>query len=651
MRYTFIKKNPTNKSIKIKKREENQKYLLKKEFNFEKSFSLSSISKISQKDEIINQNQNNIYNDVEQNSSLHSLFESKNINLKKSPKIKIKLKKEDLDNIPLPLFSCIYCSNDYLSFKHLSYEIISNKYLFQTSIYDLKELELVITNNELTNKVNKNSRLINFILNTSEYLYSFYNMKEIKTFFKLNIFKVICYQNSCLIKKNLIRKNQYLYLRDNKKFWNNNKLLTSKNKINNQYLINSKNDEWKLNKNYCILNSLITKNNISLNRYNSSFFNLKSTIYSKYKINFLLKSKNYDNNNNVQNKKKNNFILCKSDKTQTPKIKILEDFSNENNNLKRKINKKDIEWEKEYYDIYNPIIKDDSLFNNEENKQIKNKNITYNCNEKNKKNYLKEQKYIHSENNIFIKKLRILNLNKSFKLKNKNSLSFYANNNNILKKQKLSSINKINTETNIKRNNLTPIQSSKISNKYEKKKYECNKTPIYSKTKLKDLYCKSGKKLIKQGSKKILFNYQMNIKENFLDKSLNRKIDIGINNTNKKNNINIKKKFINLDISNFELYKKENNIFNIYNNIINSSKKKKFNLKLTKDHYNFSNILFNKNLYNKSEYDLKTNKNEIKCNNLNIFFNIKNIFTNSPIKNKIQNSIYKNISLLSNNKK
>ena len=168
MRYTFIKKNPTNKSIKIKKREENQKYLLKKEFNFEKSFSLSSISKISQKDEIINQNQNNIYNDVEQNSSLHSLFESKNINLKKSPKIKIKLKKEDLDNIPLPLFSCIYCSNDYLSFKHLSYEIISNKYLFQTSIYDLKELELVITNNKLTNKVNKNSRLINFILNTSE---------------------------------------------------------------------------------------------------------------------------------------------------------------------------------------------------------------------------------------------------------------------------------------------------------------------------------------------------------------------------------------------------------------------------------------------------------------------------------------------------
>ena len=143
----------------------------------------------------------------------------------------------------------------------------------------------------------------------------------------------------------------------------------------------------------------------------------------------------------------------------------------------------------------------------------------------------------------------------------------------------------------------------------------------------------------------------MNIKQNFLDKSLNRKIDIDINNTNKKNNINIKKKFINLDISNFELYKKENNIFNIYNNIINSSKKKKFNLKLTKDHYNFSNILFNKNLYNKSEYDLKTNRNEIKCNNLNIFFNIKNIFTNSPIKNKIQNSIYKNISLLSNNKK
>ena len=36
-----------------------------------------------------------------------------------------KLNKEDLNNTPLPIFSCIYCSNENVSFSHLSREILS----------------------------------------------------------------------------------------------------------------------------------------------------------------------------------------------------------------------------------------------------------------------------------------------------------------------------------------------------------------------------------------------------------------------------------------------------------------------------------------------------------------------------------------------
>ena len=40
-----------------------------------------------------------------------------------------KITKEELNNIPLPVFSCIYCSNEVIAFKHLLQEIITNKYL------------------------------------------------------------------------------------------------------------------------------------------------------------------------------------------------------------------------------------------------------------------------------------------------------------------------------------------------------------------------------------------------------------------------------------------------------------------------------------------------------------------------------------------
>ena len=76
-----------------------------------------------------NENINNyILNEIEKRSSLGSvkLEDLNNIFFPKNQKIK--LTKEDLNNIPLPIFSCIYCSNEKISFNHFSQEILSNKY-------------------------------------------------------------------------------------------------------------------------------------------------------------------------------------------------------------------------------------------------------------------------------------------------------------------------------------------------------------------------------------------------------------------------------------------------------------------------------------------------------------------------------------------
>src|SRR5690348_10574562 len=49
---------------------------------------------------------------------------------------KKKRKKEDLDETPLPIFDCIYCSNEKVVFDHMSREIISERFLYNTSHRD-----------------------------------------------------------------------------------------------------------------------------------------------------------------------------------------------------------------------------------------------------------------------------------------------------------------------------------------------------------------------------------------------------------------------------------------------------------------------------------------------------------------------------------
>ena len=90
------------------------------------------------------------FNDFESESTIRKLsIESIQIDLNNNSdkkQIKKKLTKEDLNNIPLPVFSCIYCSNDIIAFRHLIQEIITNKYLFQTSVYDIRDIRKAFIN-------------------------------------------------------------------------------------------------------------------------------------------------------------------------------------------------------------------------------------------------------------------------------------------------------------------------------------------------------------------------------------------------------------------------------------------------------------------------------------------------------------------------
>ena len=88
----------------------------------------------------------------------------------KDLKAKKKLTKEDLNNTPLPVFSCIYCSNEKVAFNHFINERIYDKYFLQTSIYDMKLLDKIIKINPIIDHYNKNSPLIETIIRNSEFI-------------------------------------------------------------------------------------------------------------------------------------------------------------------------------------------------------------------------------------------------------------------------------------------------------------------------------------------------------------------------------------------------------------------------------------------------------------------------------------------------
>jgi hypothetical protein len=92
-------------------------------------------------DDFDNLNKINITNGDMNESSIQNIQLDLNMNNNENIKTKKIITTEDLNNTPLPIFECLYCTNQKIVFQHFINEILSNKYLLQTSIYDINDLD------------------------------------------------------------------------------------------------------------------------------------------------------------------------------------------------------------------------------------------------------------------------------------------------------------------------------------------------------------------------------------------------------------------------------------------------------------------------------------------------------------------------------
>ena len=158
---------------------ENQKnfQIFKKNINFQNCTDSSlKLSEIENKEN----EQTKKYDSV--NSYNFETISNNNQANNKDLKAKKKLTKEDLNNTPLPVFSCIYCSNEKVAFNHFINERIYDKYFLQTSIYDMKLLDKIIKMNPIIDYYNKNPPLIETIIRNSEFIRNYNDKNKIDNF-------------------------------------------------------------------------------------------------------------------------------------------------------------------------------------------------------------------------------------------------------------------------------------------------------------------------------------------------------------------------------------------------------------------------------------------------------------------------------------
>ena len=612
---------------KIKKNNEFQVEAKNKEddFNFEKSFELSKIEIL---DEIYKQKTDDEVNNINDISDYSFDKENNKKNSKeKKIKKKKKIKKEELNNIPLPIFSCIFCCNEIVSFRHLSNEIISNKYLFQTSIYDIKQLDFLISG-----KINKkidNDKLLDIILNNFENIKEYINSDKINNFFKSKKFKTRCEYNKLLIKNKFRTKFEEKVNKKKKDFYFKEIKGTykiSKNSLNNKCLFNTN----SLINNYSslaglipkeseLIHNLAEKQNNSITSSHLSNINIHGNM-NKNEIGLIGK----DNNKHyVEN------IVEKIDKNVESDIF---DFLGEND-LKRKINKKDIEWEDTYYDINNPIIKDDEINNQ---LFLEEDNILEIINQRDNKNKNNHNKNIYNKHNTInnIKSITINSENKSnIKMSifnNSKSLASTNTSSNIIMKDKENKtlsifINK-NKMLNIENNSaLSPRHKNiilKNLTKSSKKDVESNR--------FKKIFGNGNSFLdLKNIHKKISFNHTLNIYRDLNECS------------------NIKNKHINRDIVLSNLNIKEKNLLD-YNIDKNMNKINNYKYKLILDNNKKNEIMNNNNTFEKIMKRFKSNKynkNNFVYNSVFKFTKDKEKpFMKSPINNIKYSVIHSNKS-------
>ena len=640
---------------KIKKNNEFQVEAKNKEddFNFEKSFELSKIEIL---DDIYKQKTDDEVNNINDISDYSFDKENNKKNSKeKKIKKKKKIKKEELNNIPLPIFSCIFCCNEIVSFRHLSNEIISNKYLFQTSIYDIKQLDFLISG-----KINKkidNDKLLDIILNNYENIKEYINSDKINNFFKSKKFKTRCEYNKLLIKNKFRTKFEEKVNKKKKDFYFKEIKGTykiSKNSLNNKCLFNTN----SLINNYSslaglipkeseLIHNLAEKQNNSITSSHLSNINIHGNM-NKNEIGLIGK----DNNKHyVEN------IVEKIDKNVESDIF---DFLGEND-LKRKINKKDIEWEDTYYDINNPIIKDDEINNQ---LFLEEDNILEIINQRDNKNKNNHNKNIYNKHNTInnIKSITINSENKSnIKMSifnNSKSLASTNTSSNIIMKDKENKtlsifINK-NKILNIENNSaLSPRHKNiilKNLTKSSKKDVESNR--------FKKIFGNGNSCLdLKNIHKKISFNHTLNIYRdlnecsNIKNKHINRDIVLSNLNIKEKNllDYNIDKNMNKINNYKYKLIldnNKKNEIMNNNNNTFEKIMKRFKSNKYNKNNFVYNSVFkftkdkekpFMKSPINNIKYSVIHSNKSQKINKFNIF-NLKKKDLNIKTENEYLNN-------------
>lgn len=431
-------------------------------------------------------------------------------------KNKIKLTKEDLNNIPLPIFSCIYCSNEKVSFSHFLNENLTSKYLLQTSVYDMKELDKIISYKYLIDKMDKNDKLEEIIIKSTEYINNYYNIDESKKLinnvgddkylFELYQSKVIKYINKYLnnIRLKKIQKNMNKAPSMIKKY---NQYYSFNNNYMNNFFMNNSNDRiGELNFNNNIKKNIPFINQTSSNLSTSNFNSVSL-------INYL--------DNNFPKEKEKKFKLDDI-------IEQIEKNSNHNYygiDYSRKLQKEDIDWEDEYYNIWQPQL--DQIFYQSVSQKKTNK-IRKNIN----KTFIKLEKRNFKSSTKITK-----NMKKFSKVKfddheeKKSESNSYTKNNHRKNKSKEISTDNIKPS---KKHSVLILSTTNCKNYKNNCFLNSNKTPITN-----------------YKFKTLTFNKNYNSHKNLLDLSKNILL-------NKKSNNNINLNLVSLFNSSKSLHKHKN---------------------------------------------------------------------------------------------
>ena len=119
-------------------------------------------------------------------------------------------------------------------------EILSEKYLLQTSIYDINDLNKLILNKRLINN-NKDEKLLNLVMKNTEYIKLYIPKSRIDIYFNSDTFNNLCIKSETEINRLFKHKIEDSIVRKKKDFYFKGINKIPKNSMNNKCLFNSTN--------------------------------------------------------------------------------------------------------------------------------------------------------------------------------------------------------------------------------------------------------------------------------------------------------------------------------------------------------------------------------------------------------------------------